>query len=193
MTTYRFMAVACVLFLVSYATLHWMFSAGQMMPNVNMPSYHRVGTSDDPRENREDSYKSDSDEVRDELRRAVQSAANNLTNDPCNGTLRDQYIVAATKYAHAWLSIAPCYRNCSSQDWTKLELAQKAFNTPFDKTVRDLMRRVHNTGTIREGDFAPGVAGMVARMSGDPLINPDAELAVREITMKGRSRLACRS
>jgi hypothetical protein len=192
-TTYRFTAVASALFFLSYAILHWMFGVGQSMPSARMPSFHQVATSDDPRENREDPTNSDSDEVRDGLRRGVQSTANNLISDPCNGTLRDQYIVAATKYAHAWLSIAPCYRNCSSQDWTKLELAQKAFNTPFDKTVRDLMRRVHNTGTIREGDFAPGVAGMVARMSGDPLINPDAELAVREITMKGRSRLACRS
>ena len=48
-----------------------------------------------------------------------------------------------------------------------MELAIKAFSTPFDKTVRELMRQVHNTDTIREGDFGRDVVVKVAGMASD--------------------------
>lgn len=194
MISYRFMAVAIALLFASYATLHWLFSVRQLMPSPNIPSFHRVGTSDDPRDNHEDAYQSDGDDVRDGLRRVVQNTASNLIKSPCNGYLRDEYIAAATKYARAWLSISSCKTTCNrSKESAQLELAQKAFNTPFDKTVRDLMRKVHDTDTIREGDFGSDVIVMVARMASDPVINPTADPAARRSMKEMRTPLTCRS
>jgi hypothetical protein len=73
-----------------------------------------------------------------------------------------------------------------------MELARKAFNTPMDQTVRDLMRRVHDTDTIREGDFGQDVVVKVAQMSGDHVINPKADPAVRKSLKEFRSPLSCR-
>lgn len=194
MISYRFIAVTVALVFASYATLHWLLAVRPLMPNPNIPSFHRVGTSDDPRYNQQDAYESEGDDVRDSLRRVVQNTAGNLLRSPCNGYLRDEYIAAATNYARAWLSISSCQTTCNrSKERAQLELAQKAFNTPFDKTVRDLMRQVHDTDTIREGDFAPDVVEMVARMSGDYLISRTADPAVRKNLKEFRTPLACRS
>jgi hypothetical protein len=187
------MAVAIALLLSCYATMQWLFSVRQVMPNPNLPSFHRVGTSDDPRFNLEDAHESDSDEVRDGLRHAVLNTGNDLLGNPCNAYLRDQYIVAATKYARAWLSISPCLDRCSSKELAQMELARKAFNTPLDQTARDLMRRVHDTDTIRDGDFGQDVVVKVAQMSGDWAISPKADPAVRQSVKESRTPLSCRS
>src|SRR5215475_11025106 len=135
MMSYRFIAVTVALMFASYATLHWLFTVRQLMPSPNIPSFHRIGTSDDPRYNQQDAHESEGDDVRDGLRRVVQNTANNLLKSPCNDYLRDEYIAAATKYARAWLSISSCLTTCNrSKERAQLELAQKAFNTPFDQT-----------------------------------------------------------
>ncbi len=192
MVSYRFAALAVALLFLSFASLQWLFTVRQVMPNAKIPSFHRVGTSDDPRYNQEDAFESDRDEVRDGLRRVVLNTGNNLLASPCNGYLRDQYIAAATKYARAWLSISPCLQRCDSKALAKLELAQKAFGTPFDKTVFELMRRIHDTDTIREGDFGQDVVVTVARMSGDAVINPSADPAFRRSAKEFRTPLTCR-
>jgi hypothetical protein len=190
--SYRFTVLAVALLFLSFATMQWLFTVRQVMPNAKLPTFHRIGTSDDPRYNQEDAFESDSDEVRDGLRRVLLNTGNNLLASPCNGYLRDQYIAAATKYAHAWLSIAPCEQRCDSKGWARLELAQKAFGTPFDKTVRDLMRRIHETDTIREGDFRQEVVVTVARMASDAVINPSADPAARQTFKEFRRPLTCR-
>jgi hypothetical protein len=169
-----------------------LFRVRQLMPNPNLPTFHRVGTSDDPRDNKEDAYESDHDVVRDRLRQAVQSTADNLLASPCNAYLRDQYIAAATNYARAWLSIAPCLQKCGSKERAQMELAIKAFNTPFDKTVRELMRQVHNTDTIREGDFGRDVVVKVAGMASDWALDPMADPAARKTMKENRQQLSCR-
>jgi hypothetical protein len=190
--SYRFTAVAVALLFLSFATLQWLFSVRQVMPNPKIPTFHRIGTSDDPRYNQEDTSESDRDEVRDSLRRVLLNTGNNLLANPCNDYLRDQYIAAATKYARAWLSISPCLQRCNSNELAKLELAQKAFGTPFDKSVREVMRNIHDTDTIRQGDFGKDVVVTVANMAGDATINPLADPDVRKSVKEFRSPLTCR-
>jgi hypothetical protein len=192
MISYRSIAITIAVLFVSYAAVQELFRVRQVMPNPNLPTFHRVGTSDDPRYNKEDAYESDRDGVRDGLRRDVENTANNLLASPCNAYLRDQYIAAATKYARAWLSIAPCLEKCGSKERAQMELAIKAFNTPFDKTVRDLMRQVHNTDTIREGDFGQDVVVKVAGMASDWVLNPKADPAARKTMKENREQLSCR-
>ena len=191
--SYRFMAIAVALIFVSYATVHWLTTPRQLMPNAKLPSFHRVGTSDDPGQNLGDPNKSDGDEVRDGLRRDVIATANDLRESPCNDYMRDQYIAAATKYARAWLSIAPCGGNCrSNKDYAQLDLAAKAFKTPLDERVHEAMARVHQTDTIRQGDFAPDVVPMVAMMSRDALLNSRADPAFQKGVRESRAPLSCR-
>ena len=192
--SYRFIAIAVAMLFASYATVQWLLTPRQLMPDARVPSFHRIGTSDDPLQNQVDPNKSDGDEVRDSLRRAVLATAKDLRKSPCNDYLRDQYIAAATKYVRARLSIAPCAATkcTSNKDWAQVELAGKAFNTPFDDTVREAMVSVHETDTIREGDFAPGVVLLVAMMARDRLISPVADPAVRKLERESRAPLSCR-
>jgi hypothetical protein len=190
--SYRFMAVAIALMFASYATVQWLMIPRQLMPNAKLPVFHRIGTSDDPRENY-DPNASDNDEVRDSLRKAVLATANDLRENPCNDYMRDQYIAAATKYARAWLSIAPCFGHCTSnKESAQLDLAKKAFDTPLDDSVTEAMVRVHETDTIRQGDFAPDVERWVAGRSRDILLNPAANPAARKSARERRVQLSCR-
>lgn len=193
MASYRFMGIVVALMFASYATVQWLVTPRQLMPDARMPSFHRIGTSDDPRQNQPND--SDSDEVRDGLRRAVQAAADDLRESPCNDYMRDRYIAAATKYARAWLSIATCFPDCNPNkkvEDAQLHRAKKAFDTPFDDRVSEAMDRVHQTDTIREGDFAPDVVLWVAMRSHDRLINPMATAATRKSEREHRVPLSCR-
>jgi hypothetical protein len=177
----------------SYATVQWLVTPRQLMPDARVPSFHRIGTSDDPRENH-DPNGSDGDEVRDSLRRGVLATANDLRESPCNDYMRNRYIAAATKYARAWLSIAPCFGHCTSnKESAQLDLAAKAFKTPLDDRVTEAMVRVHQTDTIREGDFAPDVELWVAERSRDILVNPVANPVARKSEREHRARLSCRA
>jgi hypothetical protein len=73
-----------------------------------------------------------------------------------------------------------------------LARVHKAFNTPFDQTVRGLMREVHQTNTIREGDFAQDVIAVVAGMAGDAVLNPKADPPIRQREKENRAQLTCR-
>jgi hypothetical protein len=191
--SYRFIAIAVALLFVSYATVQSLLAPRQLMPDARMPSFHRIGTSDDPRQNQPN--ESDGDEVRDSLRRDVLVTANDLRESPCNDYLRDRYIAAATSYARGWLSIAPCFGHCNpnnKEEAAQLERAAKAFKTPFDDRVSDAMVRAHVTDTIREGDFAPDVVRWVASRSRDVAINPMAAPPARKSERERRVPLSCR-
>lgn len=187
----RLIAIALALMFVSYAATQWL-AIRQLTPSAKMPSYHRIGTSDDPRLN-QPNY-SEGDEIRNALRRDVLTAANDLRESPCNDYMRDRYIAAATKYARAWLSIAACFPHCNAngKEGDQLDRAAKAFKTPFDDEVTSAMARVHQTDTIREGDFTPDVALWIAMRSRDIAINPAASPANRAAARASREPLACR-
>lgn len=197
MVSYRFISILVAMVFVSFVTAQWLATAQwliprQLMPNAKMPSFHRIGTSDDPRLNQPND--SDDDEVRDGLRRDVLTAADDLRESPCNDYMRDRYIAAATKYARAWLSIATCFPHCNpnGKEGDQLDRAAKAFKTPFDDRVTSAMARVHQTDTIRDGDFAPDVALWVAMRSRDIAINPTASAANRTSARASRESLTCR-
>ena len=191
MVSYRFIAIAVAVLFVSYATVQWLLTPRQVMPDARIPSFHRIGTSDDPRQNQPND--SDGDEVRDSLRRGVLTTADDLRESPCNDYMRDRYIAAATKYARAWLSIAPCFPHCTSnKESAQLDLAAKAFKTPLDDRVTEAMVSAHETDTIRAGDFAPDVEQWVAQRSRDILINPVANPVARKSEREHRAPLTCR-
>lgn len=73
-----------------------------LKPSAELPSFHAI--EDDPSQ----AFDANSDTVHDALRDAVLAAAENLKRDLCNPTLKTRYIEAASKYARAWLTIAPC-------------------------------------------------------------------------------------
>jgi hypothetical protein len=189
--SYRFISIAIALMLVSYVSVR-MLSVGQLMPSAKIPSFHRVGSSDDPRQNQ--AIDSDSDEVRDSLRRDVLTTAEDLRQSPCNDYMRDRYIAAATKYARAWLSIAPCFPRCGGNrtEEDQLNRAARAFKTPFDDRVTEAMAAAHKTDTIREGDFTPDVVLWVAMRSRDIAMNPAADPAARKGVRESRAPLTCR-
>jgi hypothetical protein len=160
-----------------------------LKPSAEMPTFHLV--QDDLRQD----VDGDSDAVRDGLRDAVLAAADNLESDPCNLALKARYIEAASKYARAWLRIAPCVgtRTCGPADGSRLDRAQKAFGSALDRRVREAMKKVHATDIFVEGDFPRDVVVMVADMAGDGVISPYASPRVKEISREFRTPASCRA
>jgi hypothetical protein len=143
----------------------------------------------------EASSASDNDAVRDSLRRAALEAADQLSKDPCDEAVKARYIAAATKYARAWLSIAPCVgtRTCGSSDGPRLDRAQQAFGSPLDHRVREAMQKAHRTGALAQSDFPKDAVILVAEMAADPMINPLAAPKMREFAKDIRSPVSCRA
>jgi hypothetical protein len=131
----------------------------------------------------ESSYASENDAVRDGFRHAVLDAANELGRDACNEAHKARYIDAATRYARAWLSLAPCLatnRACTASDESKLDRAQQAFGSLLDHGVRDAMRKAHQSGGFQEGEFPREVLTLVADMAAGPTVNPFAAPQMKE-------------
>ena len=189
--TYRFAAIVVAALFLSYESMQWFLGVRQVMPSAKIPSFQQI----DPVEHERNKFKGDNDDVRDGLRREVHDTAKELIKNPCNAYFRDRYVAAATKYARAHLSIAPCLEraNCNSKkEVAQLELVWKAFKTPFDDTVTDLMREVHGSGAIREGDFGQDVIVWVATTTKDIAINPIADPAIRREWIENRREPVCR-
>jgi hypothetical protein len=191
----RLIAIAIALCAVSYAATQWLSAVRviPLKPDQRVPSFHRVDP-DSPRTQVEASHASDMDPVRDRLRWAVVDSADSLSSDPCNDGLKARYVNAATNYARAWLSVAPCVatRTCSSADEPLLQRAQEAFGSPLDHRVRDAMHKAHQTDAIRDGDFPKDVVNHVALLAADPVINPLAEPKIKQTFRDERTPLSCR-
>jgi hypothetical protein len=141
------------------------------------------------------SVSDDNDIVRDGLRRTTLEAADQLSKDPCDTTAKARYIAAATEYAQAWLSIAPCVetQTCEWGDGPRLDRARRIFGSPLDHRVREAMQKAHRTGAVSRGDFPKGAVTMVAEMAADPVINPLAARKMRELSQDTRSPPSCRT
>ena len=107
MGTLRFIGTALAMLVAVFLAARWLLVSPSLKPAARLPTFHQVDVND-PRTKLETSFVSDNDLVRDRLRRAVLDAADALNDEPCEETLKARYIVAATNYARAWLSIAPC-------------------------------------------------------------------------------------
>ena len=106
-STLRFAGIVVVLFLAVFFGGRWLFEVRPLKPDGRLPTFQRVNP-DDPRVKLEKSSISDDDPTRDRLRKDVLEWAKPHKDDPCNKTLRAHYVKAATDYALAWISIAPC-------------------------------------------------------------------------------------
>jgi hypothetical protein len=189
----RLIGTALVLFVVSYAAVHF-FVVRSLKGNPRLPAFHTVDR-DSLSKQVEDSHASDTDAVRDGLRWAVLDSAESLSTEPCNDRLKTRYVEAATSYARAWLSVAPCLgtRTCGSADDPLIRRASEAFGSPLDHRVRDSMKKVHATDAIREEDFSPDIVRHVALLASDPLINPSADPKFKLGVRDARAPLSCRT
>jgi hypothetical protein len=172
-STLRFAGIVVVLFLAVFFGGRWLFEVRPLKPDARLPTFQRVNP-DDPRVKLEKSSVSDDDPTRDRLRKDVLEWAKPLKDDPCNKTLRAHYVKAATDYARAWISIAPCLgtQTCGSWDSSLTERAHQAFGSPLDLRVRDAMQAVHAKGIFGPADFPKETIHLLAALAADPSINP---------------------
>jgi hypothetical protein len=172
-STLRFAGIVVVLFLAVFFGGRWLFEVRPLKPDARLPMFQRVNP-DDPRVKLEKSSVSDDDLTRDRLRKDVLEWAKPLQDDPCNKTLRTHYVKAATDYARAWISIAPCLgtQTCGSWDSSLTERAHHAFGSPLDLRVRDAMQAVHAKGIFGPADFPKETIHLLAALAADPSINP---------------------
>jgi len=151
-----------------------------LRPDARLPTFQRIDLNNPQhreRQRRESSFESDNDSVRDGLRQAVLSTANQLSREPCDQAAKVRYIEAAVKYTRARLSIAPCVATytCSGADEARLDRAGEAFGTPLDRRVWEAMGQAHETDALRSSDFPKDVVGLVAETARDPVLNPRTE------------------
>jgi hypothetical protein len=135
MSTLRFVGIAVGLLMV-FLGIQWLLAPPPLQPDAllplqpdaALPTFQRVDVNSPRHQMETTSYASDNDPVRDGLRRAALQAANQLIGDPCDEAAKARYIEAATKYARAWLSIAPCVQTetCGPSDGPRLDRARKA-------------------------------------------------------------------
>jgi hypothetical protein len=198
MGTLRFVSIAFAMFVVAFFGVRWLFAVQPLKPDARVPTFHQVDVNS-PRYQMEQSFASDNDATRDQLRQAVLETVKAFGDEPCNDALKASYVKAATAYARAWLSIAPCVakRNCGSSDGPKLDRAQKAFGSPLDHRVREAMHRLHEAGILATADFPKDAVVMVAQFAGDPNINPLADARFKavnaELRGSGRDPSSCRA
>lgn len=179
MGTFRFIGTALAMFIAVFLGARWLLAPRALKPDARVPTFHQVDVKDPRFQLEQTSFASDNDTVRNGLREAVLDEADTLQDSPCDDKRKARYVEAATRYARAWISIAPCVgtRTCGQSDGARLDLAQKAFGSPFDRRVREAMTRVHGTRAIAKGDFPNDVVRLVAQLTGDGAINPDASPA----------------
>ena len=172
MGTARFAVIVTAVLLASFFGMKWLLTVQPLQPDARLPTFHHVDV-DSERYKLEQSSASDDDEVRDRLRNDVLGYAKPLSDDPCNETLKANYVKAVVAYARAWTSIAPCVaiRSCTSWDSEKLDRARKAFGTPQDHRVRDAMMKVHTKVTFGTADFPEDTTRLVAELAADEAIN----------------------
>jgi hypothetical protein len=194
MGTLRFLGIAVGLLLACLG-IQWLLAPRPLQPDARVPTFQRVDVNSPRYQMETTSYAGDHDAVRDALRRATLEAAQAFRDDPCNDAIKARYVEAATKYARAWLSIAPCVATatCGASDGPRLDRAQKAFGSPLDRRVREAMTKAHQTDAIAEGDFSGDVAPFVAEMAADPVINPRAAPRMKEVARDFRTPSTCRA
>jgi hypothetical protein len=173
MDTVRFFGIAAGMCAAVFLGMSWLLAVHPLQPDARVPTFQRVDT-DSPRFQLEQSSVSDDDPTRDRLRHEVLDYAKALSDDPCNDRLKAHYIEAVANYAHAWLSIAPCFGSlsCRQADSKRLELAQHAFGTPLDARMREAMQKVHAKGIFKHGDFPNETTPLVAAWANDGTIDP---------------------
>jgi multidrug efflux pump subunit AcrA (membrane-fusion protein) len=184
------------MFVIVFLAARWLPVWRPLKPDARVPTFHQVDVNDPRFQLEQTSFANDNDDVRNTLREAVLDEASALQEAPCDDAVKAHYIAAATRYARAWISVAPCVgtRTCRQSDSARLDLAQKAFGSPFDRRVREAMTRAHQTGAVARGDFPDDAARLVTQLAGDGLINPDASPAALEMFADLRpTPAACRA
>jgi hypothetical protein len=193
MSTLRFCGLAAGLFFAVFFGMKWMLTIHPLKPDARIPTFHHVDVNSDEYKYQQSSA-SDGDVARDRLRNNVIDYAKALYDDPCNKALRASYIKAAVAYVRAWISIDPCIatQTCGgSADTQRLDRAAQAFGTPLDLRVREAMQRTHKRAGFHVGDFPDDTVYLLSGFASDPLIDPHADVRIRQIAMDGSTAQDC--
>jgi hypothetical protein len=192
MDTVRFFGLAAGMFAAVFLGMSWLLAVHPLQPDARLPLFQRVD-KDSPRFQLEESSISDDDPIRDRLRHEVLDDAKTLSEDPCNPVLRKRYIEAANSYARAWISIVPCIatQTCGSGDSDKTDRAAQAFGSPLDLRVREAMQKAHKRAGFRVGDFPNDTVNLVALLAADGLINPHADVRLRQMALDNSTAQDC--
>jgi len=175
MDNLRFFGLAVGMFAAVFFGMKWFLTPQPLRPDARIPTFQRYD-ADSPRAQLESSSIGDDDPTRDRLRHEVLDYAKALSDDPCNKTLRKHYVQAVNDYAHAWLSIVPCFAtlSCRSADSINLDRATKAFGSPLDSRVKEAMQQLHAKHLFKFGDFPNDDSLLVAYMANDAALNRQA-------------------
>ena len=188
----RFLGLVACMVLAAFFGMRWLVAAPAVTPDAPLPLQRA-----DPNEQRpnsdQSSFTSDDDSRRDVLRQAVLETAKLFGDNPGDAAMKARYAAAATDYARAWLSIAPCVgtMTCCPSDGPRLDRAKKAFGTPRDRRVRDAMRKAHATGGLSSADFPGDAVALVAEMAGDPAINAVAITKAKQMAASSMNPARC--
>lgn len=176
MDNLRFAIAAVGVFFAVFLVGKWALTIHPLQPDARIPTFHHVDPNSAEYKLQQSST-SDDDATRDHLRNEVIDYAKALKDDPCNQTLRANYIKAAVAYARARISIAPCVGTltCSNADSVSLDRARKAFGTPLDARVREAMQAAHARTVFGTGAFPRDTVRLIAEMAADGSINSDAD------------------
>jgi hypothetical protein len=163
-----------------------------LTPDPRLPTFKPVEAGSPP-DRKVDAASTESDAVRDGLRKALVEAATRLSAEQCNQAAKVRYVEAATQYANAWLKLMLCFgkHNCSASDYLRGEQHEKKFGAPWYRDVMSAARKVHDTGVIRENDFSEDTALFMANLASDPLINPRAEADTKAKIREARTPPSC--
>ncbi len=193
MGTLRFVAAMLAVLIAAFFGVHWLLAIHPLKPDARLPTFQHVDEKSARYQMETNSFSSDNDAVRDALRQAVFRAADDLSRQPCIKSYKERYVGAVTQYVRARLSIAPCIgtKTCGESDGPRLELAEKAFGSPFDRRVWDAMRKAHQASVFVESDFPKEIIGLVSTMAADPMNNPRAVASLRKVDQEMRSPSEC--
>jgi hypothetical protein len=172
MASARFLVMIAVMLLAGFFGMRWFLTVQPVQPDARIPTFRHIDPNSQP-STYDQTHASDGDIVRDRLRIEVLDYAKALGDDPCNQTLKQNYIKAVVAYARAWISIAPCLgtRTCGGSDSKQLDRARLAFGSPLDIRVREAMQNTHVKASFGIADFPKDTTHLVADLAADPSIN----------------------
>lgn len=161
----RFFTLIAVFMAVGFAAVRWLTHVG----DSRLPTFHPVDIKN-PTDKVPVAEASDNDAARDQLRNAVIAAAADFAKDPCDTGNRFRYLQAASNYAHAWLSIAPCVatNSCNDSNGAQLDRVHLAFGTALDHRVQEAMAQAHAARTIKASDLPADTVSLMASLAADP-------------------------
>lgn len=187
MSTLRLAVFAVGLFALTFVGVSWAekgfpvlaIRAVPLKPDARIPTFAE-SVQKGIRKDWENSqtWQSDGNEDRDELRRDLLQASTSYELSPCGDDAKTALIAALSRYTNAWFKMAHCTPGvgaCPSGSFSdRLDAAAAAFKTPADVHVHQALRKAIEQGGITPEDFPSAIRNYVFMWSGMPFGEPKA-------------------